>query len=249
MKQIIEKALFLWLVLGLHGQAFADWKPEYLRESFNKNELNDPKYLKLKSKVLQFLANSWCSTEKANLLMDIVTILKPNTCVEIGVYTGSSLLPIAASLKRVKNGRVYAIDAWSNDIATQHLTSDDPNRKTWEQTDLRHAYKMFRKMINIWKLESVCQEIYSSSKMAVNKVDSIDFLHIDGSYSEESSYEDVQFYLPKVKKGGYILFTFIGWTVNGKMPRIKAFQLLLDHCEIIADIDERNTFLVRKLVN
>lgn len=250
MKLTTNKLFFLLVfIFACSNQVYADWNPESLHKNISLAPLSETKYQKLKSEVIKYLKNSWCSAEKATLLMDLTYLLQPKTCVEIGVSTGSSLLPVAASLGYIKNGTVFAIDAWSNSIAIEHLDNDDPNKPYWEKMNMNHTYSMFRQMLNSWKIGSICKIIQSPSKMAVNAVGSIDFLHIDGSYSEQNSIEDVQLYLPKVKNGGYVLYSSIGWCVNGKLPRIKAFQLLLDCCEIVATIDNQNTFLVRKLID
>jgi hypothetical protein len=240
---------FLWLAIAGYTQAHADWNPEYLHANIDQAPLMDSKFKKRKSKVLRYLTNSWCSAEKATLLMDLVVLQRPNICVEVGVYSGSTLLPIATGLTHNKQGTVFAIDAWSNDVACQYLSDDDPNKSSWKYANLHEIYRSFTAMTKQWNIDSVCNIIRSTSKKAAVFVESIDLLHIDGGYSEEISYEDVKLYLPKVKKGGYILYSNIGWTVNGRMPRMKAFQLLLDSCEIIAMIDERSSFLLRKLID
>lgn len=241
--------LFLAFCLINYDRSFADWDPTYLGKDINEGVLKDDKYQELKQKITSYLKDSWCSSEKISLIMDLVLLEKPKSCVEIGVFSGSSLLPVAATLKYLKQGKVYAIDAWSNDESIRHLSADDPNKKWWKNLKMNDVYKSFTAMANDFKINSVCKIIKNSSKIAVDEIKTIDFLHIDGNYSEQGSYEDVKLYLPKVKIGGYVLFPNINWLVNKKMPRAKAFELLLEYCEIIAIIDEGNTFLVRKIIN
>ena len=44
-----------------------------------------------------------------------------------------------------------------------------------------------------------------SSVQAISQVQRIDFLHLDGNFSEEGSTLDCRLYLPKVIPGGYVL--------------------------------------------
>lgn len=56
----------------------------------------------------------WCSKEKAFLIMDLLKETQCQNCIEIGVFAGSSLLPIAKTLKHNGTGKLYAIDAWDS---------------------------------------------------------------------------------------------------------------------------------------
>lgn len=227
----------------------ADWNPDYLKPGCDQILLEDVQFQQLKTTVISCLENTWCSKEKATLIMDLVRIERPQTCVDIGAFMGWTLLPVAATLKYLNHGQVYAIDAWSNKEAILGLIDEDPNKNWWGEMDMQAVYNTFIHNVNTWNISSVCQVLYKPSRNAIHDINSIDFLHIDGNYSEAGSYEDVSLYLPKVKKGGYILYTNIGWIVDSKMPRIKAFQLLLDSCEIVSIIDNNNSFLVRKLTD
>ena len=107
----------------------AAWIPDRaLKEYAGLDRLHDPAYLQLKSQAQYALQGSWCSEEKMHLLMDLTLITRPQVCVEIGAFTGSTVLPVAFVLKFLPSGTIYAIDAWSNIIATQHLPWHDPNR-------------------------------------------------------------------------------------------------------------------------
>lgn len=59
--------------------------------------------------------------------MDVVYTTRPGVCVEIGAFTGSSVLPVAATLKYLGAGKIFAIDAWSNEEAVRYLSPNDPN--------------------------------------------------------------------------------------------------------------------------
>src|SRR5690348_4614810 len=92
----------------------SDWDPEYCFPDDDISVLDDFIFKNLKEDMVSCLKNSWCSKEKIQLLMDLVYMTKPEVCVEIGAFTGSSVLPVAATLKYLQHGTMIAIDAWSN---------------------------------------------------------------------------------------------------------------------------------------
>lgn len=237
----------LLLLIFFSGGVFPDWNPDYLRKDFDKSVLEEKGFQKFKNRVLRAVENTWCSNQKANLLMDLVKLERPDVCVEIGVMSGDTFIPVAATLKYIQHGKAYAIDAWSNEEACLHLLDDDPNKPWYAQLDLYGLKQSYEIKVRKWKLGATCVCLPEPSRTAIHSLKTIDFLHIDGNYSEEGSLEDVRLYLPKVKHGGYILYSNIHWSANGRTPRIKAFQLLLESCEILADIDDRSTYLLRKL--
>ena len=240
--------LILSSCLFLHGGALiAEWDPQEELSKYDLQPLHDTQFVQLKNKITSYLSNSWCSPEKINVLMDVILITQPKKCVEIGVFTGSSLLPIAATLQYLKKGKVFAIDAWSNAKATENLDRSDPKYKWWSQADMKAAFSKCSEMIKEWRLRKVCTILHESSQEAAGKIENnIDFLHFDGGFSEKTSLQDVLLYIPKVREGGYILLSNTLYTINGRHTKKKAFSHLFSMCDLICEIDGENTFLFRK---
>jgi len=191
----------------------------------------------------------WCSDEKAEEIIDLILEEKPKVYVEIGVFGGSSLFPVLATFKYLKQGKVYAIDSWSNDVCIKNLDDTDPNKKWWEKVDLKQVHNSFKSMLKNYKMEKICKIFKCTSENALKNFEdnSIDVLHIDGNYSEETTYNDVVKYLPKVKKDGFIWLSNIYWYVNGEMPREKAFEYLFDNCsDLMLFVDNGNCVLFQK---
>lgn len=239
------------VLLCLCFKAFlhAEWNPDFLCQQCEHMQkcLADKQYIDLKAQVSETLRNSWCSQEKINLLMDLTILTCPAVCVEVGVFTGSSILPVAASMSYLNLGTIYAVDAWSNAKAILHLSEDDPNRKWWSQVDMAAAYQMFRDLIEEWSLDRFCIDVCKSSSEAISEIpNQIDFLHLDGDYSETGALQDVGLYLPKVKSGGYILFSNLYFMVKREQPKIKAFCVLCETCDIVATIEKDNVVLFQK---
>lgn len=246
--KFIARAVILSGILSSSLQA--SWDPVLLQKEYPINAINAPSYTALKSEVLKTLENSWCSSEKTQLLMDLVSMTHPQICVEIGAFTGSSILPVAAALKFLNLGTIYAIDAWSNSEAVKYLDQNDPNRNWWSQVNMQDIQASFSALIRTWSLQKFCKKIHLPSIQAIHEIPkAIDFLHLDGDYSETGSLSDVDLYLPRVKPGGFILLSNIFIMVNGKQPKLKSFKKLIEVCDVIAEIDSGNCYLFKKRIN
>ncbi|HEX2579484.1 MAG TPA: class I SAM-dependent methyltransferase [Rhabdochlamydiaceae bacterium] len=207
---------------------------------------SDLQFQKLKEKISLTLKNSWCSETKINLMMDVIYQIKPQVCVEIGVFTGSSLLPVAATLKYLRLGKVYGIDAWSNEEAVKYMPPQDANYTWWSKVDMLAAKKASFNLIRLWKMNPYCTLIHAPSEMGVNYVpNKIDFLHLDGNFGEAGTLLDVQLFLPKVRSGGYILLSNLYQQLDGQFTKMAAMWTLFDTCEIIWN-EDHNIALFRK---
>lgn len=211
------------------------------------NPKQDPLFNLLKNDVKKSLKQSWCSEEKIDLLMDLIYITQAQVCVEIGAFTGSSVLPVAATLQYLNKGKIYAIDAWSNEEAIRYMDPDDPNRSWWASLDMKAVRRSFDHLIISWKLKNVCTPIAKTSALALSEIPEIDFLHLDGDLSEQGSIYDAEHYLEKVKPGGYVLLSNVYHTVNNRQIKFKAFSLIFESCEFISETDRDNTVLFRKI--
>src|SRR5580704_14076834 len=79
--------------------------------------------------------HGWCSHQKASILIDLIASIGAKTIVEIGVWGGKSLLPMAYTLMRVGlNGKIYGIDPWDNQASIEGVTHES-NLAYWSQVD------------------------------------------------------------------------------------------------------------------
>jgi predicted O-methyltransferase YrrM len=182
---------------------------------------------KLEVMIEQKKVPGWCVYEKANRLMDLIYQTRPNIVVEIGVFGGSSVYPMAEALHYCKKGIIFAIDPWKAEDCQMGYTPDDPNYIWWTNVDLEKIYKDFTKLIKYSQLTPYCHIMRMTSLQAGEQFadESIDILHIDGNHSEESALTDVRIFLPKVKKNGYIWFDDANWTSTNR-----AVEYLLENC-------------------
>jgi predicted O-methyltransferase YrrM len=237
------KTRFFILACILTVQSYSFWDPKEI----NPNYIENSDFANRKQSVISYLKNSWVSKEKAQLILDLMMIIKPEKCVEIGTFTGSSALPIMASLQYLKHGKIKLIDAWSNKECVKNISFNDHHYKWWNSLNMTKMKAQCLNMIHEWKLESTCEIIHATSEQAINQIDQIDFLHIDGNFSEQGSLLDATLYLPKVKNGGYILLSNAMFFVNNNYSKQNTIWFLMQECEFIADVDNGNSVLFRKL--
>lgn len=181
--------------------------------------------------------HGWCSHQKASILVDIIAAAGARTIVEIGVWGGKSLLPMAYTLKkRPENGKIYGIDPWDN-VASIEGATHEHNIAYWSVVDHEGVLRQLEKVIHDWGLEEQVELIRASSADAPI-IENIDVLHIDGNHSEVTSYIDVTKWVPLVRKGGWIIFDDMNWFENGVTTTKRAIDYLNEHCHQIAEINE-----------
>jgi len=174
----------------------------------------------------------WCSCNKAAILMDLTFMLEPKTVVEIGVFGGKSLIPMAAALKSVGTGKIFGIDPW--DAQESAAGMDGANLDWWSHVDHEKIYQGLKAKIGEFGLEGHIALVRSTSELAP-EIPEIDILHIDGNHSEKAAYLDVNKWVPFVKRGGLIIFDDVTWGTNRS-----AVEWLDEHCVKIVEYHEYN---------
>lgn len=200
-----------------------------------------------KEMVLRELPNipGWCTPKKAEKIMDFICEFQPEICVEIGVFAGSTSYPILSALQLLNRGKLYAIDAWDLQAAIEGLDKNDPNFTWWQNVDFPNVRQQFYTFLLLKKLKKWCEPISLRSEDAVSSFsdESIDFLYIDGNFSEEGSLRDVYLYLPKVKKGGYV------WLNDANIQtKNESLIFLMNHCQWLKEWSLRSQCIVFKKI-
>lgn len=199
----------------------------------------------LKQHILTHLPylEGWCTREKALNFIDLVITEKPKIWVEIGVFGGSSVFPVASTFKFLGEGLVIAIDPWDKIECIKYYdpVKDKADLKWWGNLNLNQVYSSFQNVLRTHMLEPHCKIIRANSEQAIKEIETIDVLHIDGNHSEIVSIQDVQLYLPKVRSGGFIWMNDSSWE-----QRQEAVELLVASCDVIKVIDNGNCILFKK---
>jgi len=173
--------------------------------------------------------DGWCSEQKGAFLVSLISEAKPQVIVEIGVYGGKSLIPMAYALKANRNGgMIYGIDPWSNAESVKELR-EEANVDFWERLDHERIKRSLIANIRRFSLGPQVELIQSTSEAAA-PIQNIGLLHIDGNHSEAMSYLDVVKWVPLVKSGGYIILDDMTWCEKGVYTTAKAGAWLDVNC-------------------
>lgn len=178
----------------------------------------------------------WCSDIKATTLVDLVLKVRPSVVVEIGVWGGKSLVPMACALKANGEGTIFGIDPWSS-FASVDEVKEEANRNFWARADHDLILRGLVYKIDQFGLNDQVVLIKSTSEDAPIIAD-IDILHIDGNHSEKASYTDVTKWVPLMKSGGWIIFDDMTWFENGTFTTAKAVKWLDENCTKIAQFKD-----------
>lgn len=181
--------------------------------------------------------------DKANRMMNLIYETKPELCVEVGVFGGSSYFPTASALQYNKKGRGHAIDPWKKGPCIVGQTG--VHREWWSKVNLDSIYQGFTVLLQRHKLEKITTILRMTSQEALDSFEdeSIDILHIDGNHAEESALYDAQHWLKKVKIGGYIWFDDTDWDSTQK-----AVTYLLGSCQMDGQSHLRDPYMLFKKI-
>lgn len=155
----------------------------------------------------------------------LVSELKPKLLVELGTHSGNSYFTFCQSVKVSQLGAVcYAVDTWEGD--SQAGWYDDKIYQSVAKINNEH-YATFSYLLRRTFDNAVSQFADGS----------IDILHIDGLHTYEACKHDYETWLPKVKKGGVILFhdicsrhdDFGVWKLWGELQSIFPHTMTFSH--------------------
>jgi predicted O-methyltransferase YrrM len=174
----------------------------------------------------------WCSREKAAVLIDIILALRPQTVVEIGVFGGKSLVPMALALNYTGSGKIYGIDPWSSQESAKGLEGE--HQEWWSALDHDSILASLWDEIQISALTNVI-ELRRMTSESCPPIAGIDIIHIDGNHSADSALFDVTKWVPLLKEGGLIIFDDLNWESTSA-----AVAWLDAHCQKIAEFHGDN---------
>jgi predicted O-methyltransferase YrrM len=183
---------------------------------------------------------------KARTFAALVHKYALRTYLEIGVYRGRSLLPVAALFKQLGDGVATGVDPYSFEAAEQHDTELFPESAAkvvsgWNRgMDWDALYAEVLARIRDFGVADHCRIIRASSAEAAASVPagSIDLLHIDGNHDRAAVLFDVETYLPKVRAGGFVVLDDAWW------PSVQdARQVVASRCKEV-HADHKSDFVV-----
>jgi len=124
----------------------------------------------------------------------LISEIKPKIIVELGTHTGNSYFAFCQSVKEHSlETKCFAVDTWEGD--THSGCYDDSVFQKVLKHNSAH-YLSFSKLL----------KMYFDDAINLFEDDSIDLLHIDGLHTYEAVKHDFESWLPKVAKGGLVIF-------------------------------------------
>lgn len=175
----------------------------------------------------------WCTPEKAVMLANLVADRKPKLCVELGIFGGRSIIPMALALKETQCGVIYGIDPWSVDAALEG-DNDPANNQWWtNNVNLEDIYLRFVHEVLKYQVQKECRWVRMRSDEIVDafKDGSIELLHQDSNHSEEVSCREVDMWSVKLAPNAVWILDDADWfTQRNAIERIKnlGFKLTMD---------------------
>lgn len=172
-----------------------------------------------------YAMEGWCTPEKASILAELILARQPRLLVEIGVFGGKSLIPMALCLREIGEGISIGIDPWELDAAIEGDNGPEHNEWWSKNVDLERIHVGFVKKVLELELTKQCRWLRARSERAVCLFDdeSIDFLHLDGNHSELASCRDVALWEPKMKENSVWVLDDSNWQTQSKaVEMIKA---------------------------
>jgi predicted O-methyltransferase YrrM len=178
----------------------------------------------------------WCTREKGYDLCRLVLTNNCRTVVEIGVFGGRSMIPMAFAVQYLGTGTVIGIEPFQNTIAVETPTGE-LNDAWWTRVDFIEPKKTLYRYIAEHNLAGYTKMIELSSDQAVaafaagRAEASIDLLHIDGSHATAQALRDVTNWSPLLSASGIVVIDDINWaTVQ------PARQWLADHLRLVDEV-------------
>lgn len=156
--------------------------------------------------VLDAIHDGWCTEGKAQALYDLVLKSDSMITIELGVFAGKSLIPMALAHREKKSGFVIGIDAYSSAVCTEG--SNSPLNDDWwkNKVDLHKIYHQSIDNINRFKVDDYACIVKMRSQDAAKimfRHNHIDIIHQDSNHNPETILEEAKLWTPFLKTGGY----------------------------------------------
>ncbi len=184
---------------------------------------NNRKLFSLISSVTQTL-DGWCSVPKACALAALTTAMNVQQAVEIGVWAGRSLLPVAFAMKEQGFGMIRGIDPYTAAASAQDEFGE--NLKWWNDQKMHDDIKA--KFWNHVKKFAVEPHVHLLEKKS-DDIDlsifttTLDLCHVDGNHQDQAI-RDAERFGPLVRLGGIVVCDDLKWQGGGPLRAIDTLE-------------------------
>lgn len=146
---------------------------------------------------------------------------KHSVCAEIGVWKGDFSREI---LKIVHPKELHLIDPWK--YLPEYKNRWYGGAVAESQEDMDKIYEKVKMEFDKDKRVKIHRG-YSNSVAKQFKDDYFDWIYIDGNHSYEFVLADIKNFLPKIKKGGFILGDDYWWGIKEGFPVRRAVRKVI----------------------
>lgn len=160
----------------------------------------------------------WCTVQKAMNLACLIGAKRPELSLEIGIFAGRSLIPMALAHQSLGKGKVVGVDPWDAAESIKHQS--DPNVKWWSNQQRHQEAEAYCRLCVHQNGLGEFVEIVKSTSEAYPVPMAIGVLHIDGNHSEQAVRE-VSKFGPAVEQGGYLVLDDLDWDTEGPLHALK----------------------------
>src|SRR5690348_11550419 len=128
----------------------------------------------------------WCSHSKAQRLYELTIRERPVRSIELGVFGGRSLLPIALAHWTLNLGKVIGVDPWTAAAALEGTNAPE-NDKWWSEVRIGDVEASARAMLarivpqDFWTIAKQSSLAQTEHPIKYN------LMHQDSNHSEEIS--------------------------------------------------------------
>lgn len=159
--------------------------------------------------------HGWGTVEKGVRLAELVLGIRAERSVDIGVFGGRSLIPMAIAHQILGAGYTVGIDPWEVEASLDGANAPE-NDEWWGKVDHDAIYAHFLGALMQYGLVGECRIMRERSDTAVRLFsdESVSVLHQDGNHSEKISTMEVELWTPKLKRGGYWVSDDTDWTTT-----------------------------------
>lgn len=155
------------------------------------------------------VCQGWCSQQKASTLALLVFAARPKLSVEIGVFGGKGIIPVAIAHRQLGTGKAIGIDPWRavESVAGQN----DADSKWWSDQSMHDKiFEGFMSARSQFGLNS-CLDVYRCPSNDFDPEDGIGILIIDGNHGPQAV-TDVERFAPHVSHGGFVVMDDLDWS-------------------------------------
>lgn len=199
----------------------------------------EPKLVTVSEKLRQEITNhlaelphGWCRVEKAFRLAEIIIENKLENVIEVGIFGGRSIVPMALAVREQGKGCVFGLDPWDNKYALEG-DNGKVQEEWWANLDMeaiRESFETHAQKHRLWEWLK-WSRIGSVEMSGLWKDEWADLVHLDADHSEETSIRDVWLWVPKVKPGKFFIMDDTNWPTQQKAIELLTTELGLKFIE------------------